>query len=168
MTLVADMIITRRGTVLPLDQRRRDALANYAELAAEDSGKPLQAWVRETWGLKDYEAKDLIRGNASEAVWERILKRRGPHCGWVVAIPIIGAVIGQDLADHFANEKAQVAHERAAKQAEETRIATLEAHARERRSFARIAAGEAAVPDGRAADEHRVDSARMGRERRRG
>ena len=64
MTLAAHMITTRRGTILPLDQRRRDALANYAELCAQDAGQPLQKWVRETWGLKDYEAKDLIRGNA--------------------------------------------------------------------------------------------------------
>jgi hypothetical protein len=39
----------------------------------------VQTWVRETWGLKDYEAKHLIKGDASETVWERLLKQRGPH-----------------------------------------------------------------------------------------
>jgi hypothetical protein len=162
MTLASHMIITRRGTILPLDRRRRDALSTYAEFAASDAGVPLQKWVRETWGLKDYEAKDLIKGNASETVWERILKQRGPHGGWRVALPILGSVIGEDIAEHFANEKAQVAHERAAQAAEETRLAALEAHARERRSFAGLDGRQAALRDRRTTGERRVDAARMG------
>lgn len=165
MTLAADMIITRRGAILPLDQRRRDALANYAEIAAADAGQPLQTWVRITWGLKEYEAKDLIRGNASETVWERILKRRGPHCGWAVAIPILGAVIGHDIADHFANEKAQVADERAAFAAEEARLSTLEAHARERRAFAGLAARETPLRPRNATGGTRVAPPRVGGDR---
>lgn len=165
MTLAADMIIPRTGTIFPLDQRRRDALAEYAETAAADAGQPLQTWVRVTWGLKEYEAKDLIRGNASETVWERILKRRGPHCGWSVAIPIMGAVIGHDIADHFANEKAQVAHERAAYAAEEARLATLEAHARERRAFSGLAPRETALPPRNAARGTRVEASRVGGDR---
>jgi hypothetical protein len=162
MTMAADMIITRRGTILPLDQRRRDALANYAEIAADQAGIPLQRWVRETWSLKDYEAKDLIRGNASEAVWERILKQRGPHGGWRIALPILGAVIGEDIAEHFANEKAQVAHERAVYAAEEARIAALEAHARQRGDQSGVAGRHGPLPAGRAAREHRLAPPRMG------
>lgn len=165
MTLAGSMIMTRRGASLALDRRRRDALATYAELAAQDAGKPVQTWVRETWGLKDYEAKHLIKGDASEVVWERLLKQRGPHKGWCLALPIMGAVIGEDIADHFANEKAQVAHERAAYAAEEARLATLETHARERRAFARLADREAAVRPRVAADESRLASSRMGGQR---
>jgi hypothetical protein len=95
MTATADMIITLGGTVLPLDQRRRDALANLAQLEAKAAGLPAQTWVRQTWGLKDYEAKDLLKGNSSEPVWERILKH--PNGGWSVALPILGAVIGHDV-----------------------------------------------------------------------
>jgi hypothetical protein len=163
MDLTADMIITRRGTILPLDQRRRDALANYAEAAAINAGKPVQTWVREAWKLKDYEAKDLIKGNASEVVWERILKLRGPHCGWAIAIPILGAVIGEDLSDYFASEKERVADERARWAAEEDRVSTLEAFARERRSFARHRAGEADLRAGRAARGPRLASPPVGR-----
>lgn len=163
MTLAAEMIITRRGTILPLDQRRRDALANYAEIAAAQAGTPVQTWVRKTWKLKDYEAKDLIRGNASETIWERILKLRGPHCGWQVAIPILGAVIGEDLADHFAAEQRQVANERARFEAEEARISRLEAHARECRSFRSMAAREGALPPRGTAAEPGLAAPRMGR-----
>lgn len=163
MTLVSSEIMTRRGTEFDLDRRRRDALATYAEMAAVDAGKPVQTWVRETWGLKDYEAKHLIRGDASETVWERLLKQRGPHHGWRLALPILGAVIGQDIAEHFAAEQREVAHERARYAAEEARIASLEAHARERMAFARLGARKAPVPDGRAPGGSRVAAARVGR-----
>lgn len=103
MQVTAEMIITRSGSSLPLDQRRRDALANYAEIAARAVGAKPQTWVRETWDLKDYEAKDLLKGNASEPVWERILKHK--NGGWAVAIPILGAVIGQDLHDFIDKER---------------------------------------------------------------
>lgn len=163
MTLTADGIMTRRGTEFGLDRRRRDALATYAETAALAAGKPAQTWVRETWGFKVYEAKHLLAGNASETMWERILKQRGPHGGWRVALPILGAVIGEDVAEHFANERKQVAHERAVYEAEESRIAALEAAARERRSFARHPVRPAAVPRRSPAREPGLDAARMGR-----
>lgn len=103
MTVTADMIITRGGTVLPLDQRRRDALANFAEIEAAAAGVPPQRWVRQRWGLKDYEAKDLLKGNASEPVWERILKHE--NGGWAVALPILGAVIGHGIEDFLQEQR---------------------------------------------------------------
>lgn len=103
MTVTADMIITRGGTVLPLDQRRRDALAEYAEIEARAVGQAAQRWVRQTWDLKDYEAKDLLKGNASEPVWERILKHR--NGGWAVALPIMGAVIGHGVEDFLLEQR---------------------------------------------------------------
>lgn len=111
MDVTADMIFTRGGTVLPLDQRRRDALMTYAQLAADADGVPRQTWCRTVWKLKDYEAKDLLKGNASETVWERILKRRGPHCGWAIALPVLAAVIGQDVAQFFRDQMRQAAKE---------------------------------------------------------
>jgi hypothetical protein len=164
MTYEAIQIMSRRGTEFALDRRRRDALATYAENHAADAGKPPQTWVRETWGFKVYEAKHLLAGNASEVMWERILKGRGPHTGWAVAIPVLGAVIGEDIAFHFAAERQQVAHERARYAAEEARIARLEESARERRSFLREPPGAASLPDGRAAGERRVAASGVGRE----
>jgi hypothetical protein len=95
-------------------------------------------------------------------MWERILKTRGPHGGWFVALPVMGAIIGEDLADHFANEKAEVARERAAYEAEEVRIATLEAHARERRAFAGRAHREGFVPGRGIAVERGLGAPRVG------
>jgi hypothetical protein len=97
--------MTVTGTmIIPLDQRRRDALMNYAVQAADGAGVPRQSWCRKVWKLKDYEAKDLLKGNASETVWERIMKMRGPHCGWAVALPVTAAVVGQDLHEFFREQ----------------------------------------------------------------
>ena len=65
MTVTADMILTDFGAVLPLDRRRRDALAEYAKKAALAAGWSAERWARETWSLANYEAKDLLKGNAS-------------------------------------------------------------------------------------------------------
>jgi hypothetical protein len=123
MTVTGTMIITRGGSILPLDQRRRDALMIYAQQAADMAGVPRQAWCRRVWKLKDYEAKDLLKGNASETVWERIMKMRGPHCGWAVALPVVAAVVGQDLHDFFRDQMRHAARE-AEDALEDERLAT--------------------------------------------
>jgi len=112
MTVTAMQITSLRGTNLDLDSRRRDALATYARYAAEDAGMAPQTWVRKTWGFEVYEAKALLRGDASEPMWERILKTKGPHGGWSVALPVMGAVIGCPVHEFFR---------------EQTRLAALEA-----------------------------------------
>jgi hypothetical protein len=103
MTVTATMIISLGGTNLPLDQRRRDALAHYAQIEAAAAGMPPQRWVRQTWDFKDYEAKDLLKGNASEPMWERILKHK--NGGWGVALPILGAVIGVGIEDFLLDQR---------------------------------------------------------------
>lgn len=162
MTMVADVIFPRRGTVLP-PERRRDALRTYAEHHARAEGRPLQTWVRETWGLKDYEAKDLIRGNASETIWERILGlRNNPHGGLSVGLAILEAITGESLDEHFAKQREAVANERAAWTAEESRITALEASARERRSFARREARDAPLQDRRSRRAPGLEAQGMG------
>lgn len=167
MTHGTAAIMTLRGRNLALDRHRRDALATYAEIEAAKHDKPAQQWVRETWGLKDYEAKHLLRGNASEATWERILKSKGRHGGWAVALPIIGAVIGQDVADHFAAERDRIADERARHEAEEARITALERHARERLAAVGLGAREGALRPRGPAGEPRVAASRVGHQQRR-
>jgi hypothetical protein len=131
MQLTATMITTRRGTILALDQRRRDALADYAKMAAEDAGMPAQAWVRKTWDFNDYEAKHLLKGDASEPMWERILKH--PNGGWAVAIPIMGSVVGQSLEDYIKKQAEAARREQLEWEARERHIAALSAGARGRR-----------------------------------
>lgn len=121
------MIITRGGASLPLDQRRRDALANYAEQCAEQEGIPKQTWVVRNWKLKDYEAKDLLKGNASEAIWERIIKAGGPHGGWRIVIPVMGAVVGMALEDFIQAERKALENEAQQREREARELATIEA-----------------------------------------
>lgn len=89
----------------------------YAQQAADAAGMPRQTWCRKVWKLQDYEAKDLLKGNASEVVWERILKLKGEHCGWHVALPVLAAVIGTPVHAFFQDQMKQAA--KAAAHAEE-------------------------------------------------
>jgi hypothetical protein len=84
MDVTMEEISSRGGTILPLTRRRRDALAEYVVQAAAKAEKPRQTYARERWDLTTAEAKDLLKGDASEAVWERIMRHpngglaRGP------------------------------------------------------------------------------------------
>lgn len=112
MTVTAMDITSLRGRILPLDSRIRDALATYARLAAEDEGLAPQAWCRKTWGLKDYAAKALLKGDASDAMWERICKSNHPrHGSWHVILPVMGAVVGQSISDFFREQARKAADE---------------------------------------------------------
>ncbi len=99
MTMTAEMILTDFGSNLPLDRRRKDALATYVRGEAKRAGISPERWARDTFDLKDYEAKDLVRGNSSETVWEKIVKH--PNGGWHIVLPVLGAVIGQGLGEFF-------------------------------------------------------------------
>lgn len=146
MQLTADMILTDFGTVLPLDRRRRDALAAYARRAAWAAGaRSAQRYVEREWGLKDYEAKDLLKGNASEAVWERIQKH--PNGGWAVTLPVMGAVIGLSLEEwlgrRLAAEQERLENERRRYEAEHARAAQM---ARDVGALLGLGAGGAGEP----------------------
>lgn len=137
MQLTAQMILTDFGAKLALDQRRRDALAAYARAAHSrtQTRHGAQAWVEIHWGLTDYEAKHLLKGNASEAVWERIVKH--PNGGWSVVIPIMGAVIGMSLESYIEQQAEGARRERAQWEATEQRLAALSARVAERRRVRR-------------------------------
>lgn len=158
------MIITRGGTNLPLDQRRRDALANYAEQCAEREGIPKLTWIQRNWPLKVYEAKDLLKGNASEVVWERIIKARGPHGGWRIVIPVMGAVVGQALEDFIRAERAELEREAQQREREARELAQLEATLL-RRPVVDVGVGSAVADrraDPRGALAHRLSHSTLG------
>jgi hypothetical protein len=139
MQLTAEMILTDFGAKLPLDQRRKDALAHFAraEHSRTQTRRGAQAWCEDRWGLKDYEAKDLLKGNASETVWERIVKH--PNGGWSVVIPVMGAVIGMSLESYIERQAQEARLERAQWEATEKRLAELSARVAERRRLDREA-----------------------------
>lgn len=130
MDVTMDEIFTRAGSVLPLTRRRRDALAEYAVIAARKADKPALTWTRATWDLENHEAKDLLKGNASEAVWERII--RHPNGGWRLVLPIMGSVIGHSLEDFIEAERRELEHEAQARQRRARELAENEAFLRGR------------------------------------
>jgi hypothetical protein len=140
------MISTRGGSVFPLDQRRRDALLNFCEQAAKQAELPLQTWIRRTFDFEVYEAKEVIRGNASEALWERIVKH--PNGGWPVVLPVMGAVIGQSLDqwlnERLAAEERRLAREQQQLEAARARVATT---ARDVAALVGLGRGRPADPD---------------------
>lgn len=119
MNPTAEMILTDFGTKLPLNRRRRDALAAVAKAMAGDA-RSKQLFIERLWDLKDYEAKDLLKGNSSEAVWERIAIH--PNGGWPVILPVFGAMLGQPIQAFFHQQSERLAHE-----AEQSRRASDEA-----------------------------------------
>lgn len=124
MQVTADMIISRGGTSLPLDQRRKDALAVWAKAAAEQAdARSAQGWLSKSFGLKDYEAKDVLRGNSSEPIWERMVKHK--NGGWPLVLGVMGAVIGHGLDDFIAAEQGRMAREREQYAAQERRLASM-------------------------------------------
>jgi len=110
MTVTAEMILTDFGAKLPLNRRRKDALAEYAKAEARQAGISAERWVREQFDFKAYEAKEVVRGTASETLWERILYH--PNGGWNVALPILGAVIGLGIGRFFVAQ-AEIARKEA-------------------------------------------------------
>jgi hypothetical protein len=124
MTVTAEMILSDFGANLPLDRRRKDALATFVRGEARRAGISAERWARERWDLKDYEAKEVIKANASETIWERIVKH--PNGGWHVVLPILGAVIGQGIGEFFAQEAARARHEAEQRQRDAEALAAIE------------------------------------------
>lgn len=139
MNLTAEMILNDFGTKLELDRRRRDALAAFARAAHSRTQTRwgAQVWVEKQWGLTAYEAKHLLHGNASEAIWERIVKH--PNGGWSVVIPIMGAIIGQSLEAYIEKQAGEARREKAEWEATEQRLAVLSARVAERHRLERSA-----------------------------
>lgn len=107
---------------LGLDRALRDALATYCRLRWPQHAAKHAA--RE-WDLTLDEAKGVVAGRTSIATLDRIFKhKRG---GWSVVLPVLGAVVGETIHDHFRNQIREAAndqrvaeeHERLASQAYE-------------------------------------------------
>jgi hypothetical protein len=96
-------IIGRDGEnfpTLPLDMEWDAALAVYCERRWPVGRR--KSVMRE-WGLSEEEARSVIEGKASKRTIGRIFKHK--NGGWPVAIPIMGAVIGQELGRHIEERR---------------------------------------------------------------
>lgn len=120
MSQTADGIMDLGGQLLPFSRDLREALAIYARRAW-----PLNTSVHaaKAWGIPKTTAANLLKGHASDATVTRIIRSGG----WALALPVIGAVIGEPVHEFFREQMRQ-----AAKDAE---------HARTHEQLARAAYG---------------------------
>lgn len=135
MSITANAIMDLDGQLLPFSRDLREALAIYARRTwpVNTSGHAAKAW-----GIPKTTAANLLKGSASDATITRIIRAGG----WGLALPVIGAVIGEPVHEFF---REQMRH--AAKEAE--RAQHHEHLARE--AYRRLALDAAAArPDRRA------------------
>jgi hypothetical protein len=102
MTLTADAIMTLGGHNLPFSRDLREALAIYARRTW-----PLNTSVHaaKAWGVPKSTAANLLKGHASDATVTRIIRAGG----WGLALPVIGAVIGEPVHAFFREQMRQAA-----------------------------------------------------------
>lgn len=89
---------------LGLDRATRDGLAAYARLhwpagTAKHAAK--------AWDLSMDEARGVVAGRASQTTIDKIWK--SPNGGWDVILPVLGAVVGTALHDHFRQQAREAA-----------------------------------------------------------
>jgi hypothetical protein len=104
MTLTADTIMHLDGQLLPFSRDLREALAIYARRTW-----PLNTSVHaaKAWGVPKSTAANLLKGHASDATVTAIIRAGG----WGLALPVIGAVIGEPVHAFFREQTRQAAKE---------------------------------------------------------
>ena len=104
MSLTADGIMSFDGQLLPFSRDLREALGLYARRRwpVNTSGHAAKAW-----GLPKTTAANLLKGHASDATVTKIIRAGG----WELALPVIGAVIGEPVHEFFRDQMRQAAKE---------------------------------------------------------
>jgi hypothetical protein len=104
MTLTADTIMHLDGQLLPFSRDLREALAIYARRTwpVNTSGHAAKAW-----GIPKTTAANLLKGHASDATVTKIIRAGG----WALALPVIGAVIGEPVHAFFREQMKEAARE---------------------------------------------------------
>lgn len=124
MHVTVGEIMDLGGQNLPFSRDLREALGVYARRRW-----PLNTSVHAAreWGIPKATAKNVLKGHASDATVTSIIRAGG----WELALPVIGAVIGQPVHTFFREQMREAAkaaehaqeHERLA-QAAYRRLAT--------------------------------------------
>lgn len=102
-------IIGRDGEnfpTLPLDMEMDTALAIYCERRWPLGRRKA---IEREWDLSSDEARSVVEGKASKRTISKIWKHKRGR--WRVALPLLGAVIGCSIHDHFRNEIREAARE---------------------------------------------------------
>lgn len=102
MSQTADGIMDLGGQLLPFSRDLREALAIYARRTW-----PLNTSVHasKAWGVPKTTVANLLKGHASDATVTRIIRSGG----WALALPVIGAVIGEPVHEFFREQMRQAA-----------------------------------------------------------
>lgn len=102
MTMTADTIMHLDGQLLPFSRDLREALAIYARRTW-----PLNTSVHaaKAWGVPKSTAANVLKGHASDATVTKIIRAGG----WALALPVIGAVIGEPVHVFFRDQMRQAA-----------------------------------------------------------
>lgn len=102
MSLTADGIMSLDGQMLPFSRDLREALAIYARRTW-----PLNTSVHaaKAWGVPKSTAANVLKGHASDATVTKIIRAGG----WALALPVIGAVIGEPVHAFFREQMRQAA-----------------------------------------------------------
>lgn len=114
--------------ILGLDRQTSDALAVYAK----------QRWpthtrkaVEREFDLTPDAAKAVVEGKASKNIIDQIWKH--PRGRWAVALPVLAAVIGSEVFEHFAQERARLRDGRRNMESKDRELAEVVRHPRARR-----------------------------------
>lgn len=104
MALTADSLMTLDGQMLPFSRDLREALAIYARRTwpTNTSGHAAKAWA-----IPKSTAANLLKGHASDTTVTAIIRAGG----WGLALPVIGAVIGEPVHAFFREQMKQAAKE---------------------------------------------------------
>lgn len=102
MSLTADGIMNLDGQMLPFSRDLREALAIFARRTwpVNTSGHAAKAW-----GIPKSTAANLLKGHASDTTVTAIIRAGG----WGLALPVIGAVIGEPVHAFFREQMRQAA-----------------------------------------------------------
>lgn len=86
--------------ILSLERATRDALSKYVTLRWPTGRRKA---VEREWSLTPDEARGVCEATASAATIDKIWKHK--KGGWLVAFPVLGAVIGQGADDFLLVER---------------------------------------------------------------
>jgi hypothetical protein len=102
VTITASEIMDLGGQNLPFSRDLREALGIYARRTW-----PLNTSVHaaKAWGLSKSTAANVLKGHASDATITKIIQAGG----WGLALPVIGAVIGEPVHAFFRSQMQQAA-----------------------------------------------------------
>lgn len=102
MTITANEIMDLGGQNLPFSRDLREALGIYARRKW-----PINTSVHaaKAWGIPKTTAANVLKGHASDATVTKIIRSGG----WELALPVLGAVIGQPVHEFFRAQMLQAA-----------------------------------------------------------